>query len=233
MDAVEFPLSARVRRARRWLVVTSAAGAVVAGAAVASVVADASGRMSVSRTVQSGLVLVTLFLLPVAWVGVRAVWALRGRAELFAAASEHRRMASHRPAAGRPPARRAPAHPLWWMLAVLGGLGTLCLGLALPFALADGAVLAGALLGAGLAASLTVLVLAVPGIRRADRQGALDRKRRSELWSLPNAVEQPAGCPPPRHRRRGTLRHLSTQPGTGSASSRVSEDGQRAETDHG
>ncbi len=195
MDAVEFPLSARVRRARRWLVVTSAAGAVVAGAAVASVVADASGRMSVSRTVQAGLVLVTLFLLPVAWVGVRAVWALRGRAELFAAASEHRRR--------RPTDRQLVDHlrdehpltPLWWMLAVVGGLGTLCLGFALPFALAGGAVLAGALLGAGLAASLTVLVLAVPGIRRADRQGALDRRRRSELWSLPNAVERRLAVP--------------------------------------
>ncbi|MFJ3832837.1 hypothetical protein ACIPWI_33520 [Streptomyces sp. NPDC090046] len=189
MDAVEFPLSARVRRARQWLVVTSAAGAVVAGAAVVAVVADASGRVPVPRAVQAGLVLATLFALPVAWVGVRAVWALRGRAELFAAAQEHRRR--------RPTDRQLVDHlrdehpltPLWWMLAVLGGLGTLCLGFALPFALADGAVLAGALLGAGLAASLTALALAVPGVRRADRQGAQDRKRRGELWSLPSAVE--------------------------------------------
>ncbi|WP_405940612.1 hypothetical protein [Streptomyces sp. NBC_00207] len=64
-----------------------------------------------------------------------------------------------------------------------------------PFALADEAVLAGALLGAGLAASLTVLILAVPGIRRADRQGVLDRRRRSELWSLPNAVERRLAVP--------------------------------------
>ncbi|WP_405826985.1 hypothetical protein [Streptomyces sp. NBC_00105] len=162
---------------------------------MASVVADASGRMSVSRTVQAGLVLVTLFLLPVAWVGVRAVWALRGRAELFAGAGEHRRR--------RPTDRQLVDHlrdehpltPLWWMLAVVGGLGTLCLGFALPFALADEAVLAGALLGAGLAASLTVLILAVPGIRRADRQGVLDRRRRSELWSLPNAVERRLAVP--------------------------------------
>ncbi|MFI8392950.1 hypothetical protein [Streptomyces sp. NPDC085540] len=157
---------------------------------MASVVADASGRIPVPRTVQAVLVLVTLFLPPVAWVGVRAVWALRGRAELFAAAGEHRRQ--------RPTDQQLVDHlrdehpltPLWWMLAVLGGLGTLCLGFALPFALTDGAVLAGALLGAGLATSLTALALAVPGIRRADRQGAQDRKRRTELWSLPSAVER-------------------------------------------
>ncbi|MGW7434559.1 hypothetical protein [Streptomyces sp. NPDC054849] len=190
LDAVEFPLSARVRRAWRWLVATSAASAVVAGAAVASVVADASGRVPVSRTVQAGLVLVTLFVLPVAWVGARAVWALRGRTELFAAAGGHRRR--------RPTDRQLidhlrdehPLTPLWWMLAILGGLGTLCLGFAFPFALAGGAVLAGVLLGAGLAASLTALALAIPGIRRAGRQGAQDRKRRSELWSLPSSVER-------------------------------------------
>ncbi|MGW7328023.1 hypothetical protein ACWGIU_05290 [Streptomyces sp. NPDC054840] len=195
MDAVEFPLSARVRRARRRLVVTSAAGAVLAAAAVASVVADASGGVPVPRTVQAVLVPVTLLVVPVAWVGVRAVWALRGRAELFAAAQAHRRR--------RPTDRQLVDHlrdehpltPLWWMLAVLGGLGTLCLGFALPFAVADGAVLAGALLGAGLAASLTALALAVPGIRRADRQGAQDRKRRSELWSLPNDVERRLALP--------------------------------------
>ncbi|CAM5266385.1 hypothetical protein SAVIM40S_07835 [Streptomyces avidinii] len=170
--------------------VANAAAVVLAGAAVASVVAEASGRMPVPRAVQAGLVLATLFVLPVAWVGVRAIWALRGRAELFAAAQGHRRR--------RPTDRQLVDHlrdehpltPVWWTLAVLGGLGTLCLGFALPFALAEGAVLAGALLGSGLAASLTVLVLAVPGIRRADRQGALDRKRRSELWTLPNAVER-------------------------------------------
>nr|WSX47713.1 hypothetical protein OG409_01240 [Streptomyces sp. NBC_00974] len=169
--------------------VANAAGSVLAGAAVASVVADASGRVPVPRAVQAVLVLATLFVLPVAWMGVRAFWALRGRAELFAAAQEHRRR--------RPTDRQLVDHlrdehpltPVWWTLAVLGGLGTLCLGFALPFAFADGAVLAGALLGAGLAASLAVLVLAVPGIRRADRQGALDRKRRSELWCLPNDVE--------------------------------------------
>ncbi|MFD6967739.1 hypothetical protein [Streptomyces sp. NPDC059979] len=163
---------------------------------MASVVADASGWAPVPRTVQAVLVLVTLFVLPVAWVGVRAVWALRGRAELFAAAGEHRRRR-------RPTDRQLVDHlrdehpltPLWWMLAVLGGLGTLCLGVALPFALADGAVLASALLGAGLAASLTALALAVPGIRRADRQGAQDQKRRSELWSLPDAVERRLAVP--------------------------------------
>ncbi|WP_405526473.1 hypothetical protein OG592_02845 [Streptomyces avidinii] len=157
---------------------------------MASVVADASGGVPVPRAVQAGLVLVTLFVLPVAWVGVRAVWALRGRAELFAAAQEHRRR--------RPTDRQLVDHlrdehpltPLWWMVAVLGGLGTLCLGFAFPFAVAGGAVLAGGLLGTGLAASLAALALAVPGIRRAHRQGAQDRKLRSELWSLPNAVER-------------------------------------------
>ncbi|WP_327419014.1 hypothetical protein [Streptomyces sp. NBC_01233] len=162
---------------------------------MASAVADASGWAPVPRTVQAVLVMVTLFLLPVAWVGVRAVWALRGRAELFAAAQEHRRQ--------RPTDRQLVDHlrdehpltPLWWMLAVFGGLGTLCLGFALPFALADGALHAGALLGAGLAASLTALALAVPGIRRADRQGTQDRKRRTALWSLPNAVERRLAVP--------------------------------------
>ncbi|WP_159425629.1 hypothetical protein [Streptomyces sp. fd1-xmd] len=162
---------------------------------MASVVAGASGRIPVSRTLQVGLVLVTLFLLPVAWVAVRAVWVVRGRAELFAAADEHRKR--------RPTDRQLVDHlrdehpltPLWWMLAVLGGLGTLCLGFALPFALADGAVLAGALLGAGLAASLTALALAVPGIRRAARQGALDRRWRDELWPLPSAVERRLAVP--------------------------------------
>jgi O-antigen ligase len=190
LDAVEFPLSARVRGARRWLVVTSAAGAVCVGAAVASVVADASGWVSVSRAIQAGSVLVTLFVLPVVWVGVHAVWALRGRAELFLAAGEHPRR--------RPTDRQMVDHlrdehpltPLWWMVSVLGGLGTLCLGVALPFALADGAVLAGVLLGTGLAVSLAALVLAVSGIRRAARQGSEDRRRRAELWSLPSAVER-------------------------------------------
>ncbi|MCX4804583.1 hypothetical protein ACFWWM_25675 [Streptomyces sp. NPDC058682] len=157
---------------------------------MASVVADACGWVQASRTVQSGLVLVTLFLLPVAWVGVHAVWALRGRAELFAAAGEHRRRRPTDQQLVNHLRNEHPLTPLWWMLAVLGGLGTLCLGFALPFALADGAVLAGALLGAGLAASLTALALAVPGIRRADRQGVQDRKRRTELWSLPSAVER-------------------------------------------
>ncbi|MGW1956161.1 hypothetical protein ACWCPI_26010 [Streptomyces sp. NPDC001920] len=190
LDAVEFPLSARVRGARRWLVATSVAGAVLVGAAVASVVVDASGWVSVPRAVQAGLVLVTLFVLPVAWVGAHAVWALRGRAELFGAAEEHPRR--------RPTDRQLVSHlrnehpltPLWWMVAVLGGLGALCLGIALPFALADGAVLAGVLLGTGLAVSLAALALAVPGIRRAARQGSKDEKRRAELWSLPSAVER-------------------------------------------
>ncbi|MGW7244484.1 hypothetical protein [Streptomyces sp. NPDC054804] len=93
LDAVEFPLSARVREARRWLVATSAAGVVLAGAAVVSVVADASGwvPVPVPGTIQVGLVLVTLLVLPVAWVRVHAVWALHGRAELFLAAGEHPR----------------------------------------------------------------------------------------------------------------------------------------------
>ncbi|MFD5430486.1 hypothetical protein [Streptomyces sp. NPDC127084] len=170
---------------------TSAAGAVLAGAAVASVVADALGWMSVPRAIQASLVLTTLFVLPIAWVGVHAVWALRGRAELFVAAGEHPRR--------RPTDRQLVNHlrnehpltPLWWMVCVLGGLGTLCLGVALPFALADGAVLAGVLLGAGLAVPLAALALAVSGIRRAERQGSQDRGRRTELWpSLPNAVER-------------------------------------------
>ncbi|MFD9307420.1 hypothetical protein ACFWCB_32905 [Streptomyces sp. NPDC060048] len=84
--------------------------------------------------------------------------------------------------------------PLWWMVAVLGGLGALCLGVALPFAVAGGAVLAGVLLGAGPAASPTALALAVPGVRRADRRGALDRKRRTQ-WSLPQAVEHQLAVP--------------------------------------
>lgn len=190
MDAVEFPLSPRVRRARGLLVATSAAGAVLVGATVASVVSDASGWVPVPRTVQVGLVLATLFVLPVVWVGVRAVWALRGRSELFAAAEEHARR--------RPTDRQLidhlgdehPLTPLWWMVAILGGLCAFCLGVAFPFALADGAALAGALLGAGLAASLATLAVAVPGIRRADLQGAEDRRLRTELWSLPNAVER-------------------------------------------
>ncbi|MER5938264.1 hypothetical protein ABT121_13185 [Streptomyces sp. NPDC001928] len=190
MDAVEFPLSARVRVARRWLVAASAAGAVLVGAAVASVVADASGWASVPRAVQAGLVLVTLLVLPVAWVGVHAVWALRGRAELFRAAKEHPRR--------RPTDRQLVDHlrnehpltPLWWMVAVLSSLGAFCLGFALPFALADGAVLAGAILGTGLAVSLAALALAVPGIRRAARQGSEDRRLRTELWHLPTAVER-------------------------------------------
>lgn len=190
MDAVEFPLSARVRGARRWLVATSVAGAVLVGAAVASVVADASGWVSVPRAIQAGLVLVTLFVLPVVWVGVHAVWALRGRAELFIAAGEHPRR--------RPTDRQLydhlrnehPLTPLWWMVCVLSGLGTLCLGVALPFALADGAVLAGVLLGTGLAVCVAALAMAVPGIRRAAGQGSEDRKRRIELWSLPTAVER-------------------------------------------
>ncbi|WP_190047454.1 hypothetical protein [Streptomyces galilaeus] len=190
LDTVEFPLSARVRGARRWLVATSAAGAVFVGAAVASVVADAFGWVSVPRAIQAGSVLVTLFVLPVVWVGVHAVWALRGRAELFLAAGEHPRQ--------RPTDRQMVDHlrdehpltPLSWMVSVLSGLGTLCLGVALPYALADGAVLAGALLGTGLAVSLVALVLAGSSIRRAARQGSEDRRRRAELWSLPSAVER-------------------------------------------
>ncbi|MGV9237111.1 hypothetical protein [Streptomyces nigra] len=190
MDAVEFPLSGRVRAARRWLVVTSTGGAVLVAVAVASVVADAVGWMPVPRAVQAVLVLVALFVLPVVWVGVHAVWALRGRAELFAAAGDHpRRRPTDRQLVGHLRDEH-PLTPLWWTVAVLGGLGTLCLGFALPFALADGALLAGALLGAGLVVSLAALGLAVPGIRRAERQGAADRKRRAELWSLPSAVER-------------------------------------------
>ncbi|MET9673075.1 hypothetical protein ABZY68_08250 [Streptomyces sp. NPDC006482] len=174
---------------------TTATGAVVVGATVASVVADASGWVPVPRAVQTALVLVTLFVLPVAWVGVHAVWALRGRAELFAAAGEYPRR--------RPTDRQLldhlrdehPLTPLWWMVAVLGGLGTLCLGVAFPFALADGAVLAGVLLGVGLAASLAALALAVPGIRRADVQGSEDRRLRTELWSLPSALERKLRLP--------------------------------------
>lgn len=189
MDAVEFPLGARVRAARRWLVATSAGGAVLVAVAVASVVADAAGRVTVPRAVQAVLVLVALFVLPVVWVGVHAVWALRGRAELFAAAEDHpRRRPTDRQLVGHLRDEH-PLTPLWWTVAVLGGLGTLCLGFALPFALADGALPAGAFLGAGLVVSLAALGLAVPGIRRAARQGAEDRKRRAELWYLPDAVE--------------------------------------------
>ncbi|MFI8090427.1 hypothetical protein ACIF9R_19220 [Streptomyces sp. NPDC086080] len=193
---MEFPLSARVRAARRWLVSTSAAGAVVAGAAVGCVVGDAAGWVSVPRTVQAVLVLVTLFVLPVVWVGAHAVWALRGRAELFAVAGEHPRR--------RPTDRQLADHlrdehpltPLWWMVSILGGLCALCLGFALPFAVADGAVLAGVLLGAGLALSLAALAVAVPGIRRTERQGSEDRRRRTELWSaLPSAVERRLAVP--------------------------------------
>ncbi|MFD7389816.1 hypothetical protein ACFV46_15255 [Streptomyces sp. NPDC059852] len=195
MDAVEFPLSARVRAARRWLVATSAGGGVLVAATAASVVAGAAGWVAVPRAVQAVLVLVTLFVLPVVWVGAHAVWALRGRAELFAAAGEHpRRRPTDRQLVGHLRDEH-PLTPLWWMVAVLGGLGTLCLGFALPFALADGALLAGAVLGAGLLVSLAALGLAVPGIRRADRQGAADRKRRAELWYLPDAVERRLAVP--------------------------------------
>lgn len=195
MDTVEFPLSARVRRARRGIVATTAAGAVLVGATVASLVAGASGWMPVPRAVQVVLVLVSILALPGAWVGAHAVWALRGRAELFAAAEKHARR--------RPTDRQMldhlrnehPLTPLWWIVAVLGGLGTLCLGFAFPFALADGAVLAGVLLGAGLATSLAALALAVPGIRRAERQGLEDRKRRTALWSPPQALERKLTVP--------------------------------------
>jgi hypothetical protein len=163
---------------------------------VASVVAGAAGWVSVPRTIQAGLVLVTLFVLPVAWVGVRAVWALRGRAELFIAAAEHPRR--------RPTDRQLVDHlrdehpltPLWWMVSFLGGLGTLCLGFALPFAAAGGAVLASALLATGLAVSLTALALSVSGIRRAKGRGLEDRRRRTELWwGLPTAVERKLATP--------------------------------------
>lgn len=162
---------------------------------MASVAADAADWVPVPRAVQAGLVLVTLFVLPVAWVGVHAVWALRGRAELFAVAGEHPRR--------RPTDRQLADHlrdehpltPLWWMVSVLGGLGTLCLGFALPFAVADGAVLAGVLLGAGLAVSLVALAVSVPGIRRSGRRGAEDRRRRTELWILPTAVEHRLSVP--------------------------------------
>lgn len=190
MDAVEFPLSARVRAGRRWLVVVSVVGGVLVVAALASVVAGAAGWVAVPRAVQVVLVLVTLFVLPLGWAGTHAVWALRGRAELFAAAGEHpRRRPTDRQLVGHLRDEH-PLTPLWWTVAVLGGLGALCLGFALPFALADGALLAGAFLGAGLVVSLAALALAVPGIRRAERQGAADRKRRAELWSLPSAVER-------------------------------------------
>ncbi|MDV5143893.1 hypothetical protein R1T08_06305 [Streptomyces sp. SBC-4] len=157
---------------------------------MASLVADASGWVPVPRAVQVVLVSAALLALPGAWLGAHAVWALRGRAELFAAAEKHPRR--------RPTDRQMldhlrnehPLTPLWWIIAVLGGLGTLCLGFAFPFALADGAVRAGVLLGAGLALSLVALALAVPGIRRAERQGLEDRKRRTELWSSPQALER-------------------------------------------
>ncbi|MCF2537864.1 hypothetical protein K6168_19690 [Streptomyces sp. FB2] len=190
MDAVEFPLSARVRAARRWLVATSAGGGVLVAATAASVVAGATGWVAVPRAVQAVLVLVALFVLPVLRVGVHAVWALRGRAELFAAAGDHpRRRPTDRQLVGHLRDEH-PLTPLWWTVAVLGGLGTLCLGFALPFALADGAPLAGALLGAGLVVSLAAVGVAVPGIHRAARQGAEDRERRAALWSLPSAVER-------------------------------------------
>ncbi|MFE8993857.1 hypothetical protein ACFYMI_39780 [Streptomyces collinus] len=157
---------------------------------MASMVANAAGWVSVPRASQAGVVLVTLFVLPVAWLGVHAAWALRGRAELFIAAGGHPRL--------RPTDRQLVDHlrnehpltPLWWMVSVLTGLGTLCLGVALPFALADGAVLAGVLLGTGLAVSLAALPLAVSSIRRAARQGSEDQRRRAKLWSLPLAVER-------------------------------------------
>ncbi|MEU3095595.1 hypothetical protein ABZ690_12430 [Streptomyces sp. NPDC006967] len=169
---------------------TGVAGGVLAAATVASVAGDAAGWVSVPRPVQAGLVLVTLFVLPVVWVGAHAAWALRGRAELFAAAGEHpRRRPTDRQLVGHLRDEH-PLTPLWWMLSVLGGLGTLCLGVALPFALADGAVLAGALLGAGLAVSLATLALSVSGIRRSGRRGSEDRRRRTELWSLSSAVER-------------------------------------------
>ncbi|MFE7754173.1 hypothetical protein [Streptomyces sp. NPDC057418] len=171
--------------------VTMNAGCVLsAGAAVTSVVADAVAWIPVPRAVQAGLVLLALFVMPVAGVGVRAVWVLRGRAELFAAAeTRHRERPADRQMIGHLRDEH-PLTPLWWMVAVLGGLTALCLGFALPFALAGGAVLDGVLLGAGLAVSLLALAAAVPGIRHADRQGEEDRRRRTRLWPVPTALER-------------------------------------------
>lgn len=189
MKVVEFSLSGRVRRARRWMVTMNAVCVLFAGAAVASMAGAATAWIPVPRAVQASLVVLAMFVMPVVGLGVRTVWVLRGRAELFAAAETHHRE--------RPTDRQMVGHlrdehpltPLWWMVAILAGLSALCLGFALPFALADGAVLDGALHGAGLAVSLVALAAAVPGIRRADRQGEEDRRRRTRLWSIPAALE--------------------------------------------
>ncbi|MGX1274611.1 hypothetical protein [Streptomyces phaeoluteigriseus] len=167
----------------------------LAAVAVASVVVDACGWVQVPRAIQMSLVLVTLFVLPVIWVGARARWVLLGRAELFAAAGEHARR--------RPTDRQVidhlcdehPLTPLWWMVAILGGLGTLCFGVAVLFAWASGGVLAVLLVGVCLTASLAALALAVPGIRRAELQGSRDRRLRAELWPLPRAVESRLAIP--------------------------------------
>src|SRR5690606_5619367 len=101
----------------------------------------------------------------VIWTGAHALWALRGRSELFAAAGAHRRQ--------RPTDRQLlnhlrdehPLTPLWWLLSMLAGLTALCLAFALPFTISSGAILAAAVIGTGLIVALVALAIAVPGIR--------------------------------------------------------------------
>ncbi|WP_144126905.1 hypothetical protein [Catellatospora sichuanensis] len=186
MDEVEFPLSERVRRGRRWLLTAGAVCAVLATVTLVVVVAAATDWFEVSRALVASLIAAAVLVLPVVWVGARAVWALRGRTELFAAADAYRRR--------RPTDRQMLDHlrdehpftPLWWMVAILAGLAALCLGVALPFAAGAGAVLDAVLLGCGLVVALIALAAAVPGIGRAQRQGEEDHARRRRLWPVPD-----------------------------------------------
>lgn len=185
MDEVEFPLSGRVRRSRRRLLAAGTAGAVLSAVVLILVVATAADWAEAPRAVLAILLTVAVFVMPVVWVGARAAWALRGRTELFAAADAHRRR--------RPTDRQLldhlrdehPLTPLWWLVAVLAGLVSLCLAFALPFAISGGATLAATLLGSGLIVALIALAAAVPGIGRARRQGSEDLKRRRRLWPVP------------------------------------------------
>lgn len=196
MREVEFPLSDRVRRARRWLLAASTVGAVLAAATLALAVAVGADWIEVSRAVLSCLVILVLFVVPVVLAGVRARWALRGRAELFAAADAHPRQ--------RPTDRQLldhlrdehPLTPFWWMVTILAGLTALCLAIALPFAIDSGATLDGTLLGAGLIVALIALAAAVSGIRRAARQGNEDLKRRSRTWYVPADLARRLAEPP-------------------------------------
>jgi uncharacterized membrane protein len=195
LNEVKFPLSVRVRRARWWLLTASTVSAVLAATTLTLVVAAATEWIEVPRAVLTGLLIVTVFVMPIVWTGAHAVWALRGRTELFAAAAAYRRQ--------RPTDRQLldhlrdehPLTPLWWLVAILAGLAALCLATALPFAISSGATLAGALLGAGLIVALIALAAALPGIRRADHQGKEDHQQRRQFWPVPTELAHRLAAP--------------------------------------